>query len=268
MGLLTTDIYRLLQLFSEENGRGKSLCMMGKQDILCGWDSLTRMLKLYNVHYDPDLYAEIKGITPIDSVKFFQILGFSEVHVVDVSDYEGADIIFNLADDLPPELIQRFDYVLNGGTLEHIFNVAKALQNMSDMVKAGGRIIHIVPLYGYVNHGFYSFSPIAFLEYYEANFFIVKHIDMECILEEEGESLQKKWHAIFSQDCRLFTGEGINKYMRKIQEIPGMKMILLWCMAERTAKYPSNSFPMQGYYQALWNKETVTQIERYDGKDN
>ena len=100
---------------------------------------------------------------------FFRLCGFDEVLSCDVSSYEGADIVCDLNSAVSPKLHERFDVIVNGGTLEHVFDVRQALANVHAMLKVNGRVIHIAPSSNLVDHGFYSFSPTLFWDYYEAN---------------------------------------------------------------------------------------------------
>lgn len=102
--------------------------------------------------------------------EFFRLLGFKAAYSLDVSDYEGADYILNLGEDhCPKELKNRFDYIVDGGTLEHVYNVPHALENILIMLKVGGKVFHYVPANNNINHGFYQFSPELFDSFYTAN---------------------------------------------------------------------------------------------------
>jgi SAM-dependent methyltransferase len=102
----------------------------------------------------------------------FLQLGFHGEESIDANDYEGCDHIFDLNQkDLPKALINRFDVLYNGGTLEHVFDIATALQNCFKMLKVGGTIIHAGPTNGWIDHGFYQFSPTLFNDYYSVNQF-------------------------------------------------------------------------------------------------
>jgi len=50
----------------------------------------------------------------ISDASFFSLFSDAVVKACDVSDYEGAEIIFNLSEGVPPALIQKFDFVYNG----------------------------------------------------------------------------------------------------------------------------------------------------------
>jgi len=95
---------------------------------------------------------------------FLRWLGCDELHCLDVSDYEGADIIHDLNVPIPPSLKGRFQAVVDAGSLEHVFNVAVSLQNCMDMVVIGGHLVIVTPTNNFCGHGLYQFSPELFFE--------------------------------------------------------------------------------------------------------
>jgi hypothetical protein len=106
---------------------------------------------------------------PPTAGELFGDLGLGPVTALDRSDYEGAEIIFDLnRPDSPPETRQRFGLIVNGGTLEHVFHVPNALANLNSMLKPGGAILHVLPCHNWVDHGFYQFSPTLMFDYYAA----------------------------------------------------------------------------------------------------
>lgn len=93
---------------------------------------------------------------------FLRMLGAKDLHVMDVSDYEGADILQNLNEPIPDALKGRFDVVFDGGTLEHVFNFPTAIRNCMDMVAVGGSLFFHLPANNNCGHGFYQFGPDVF----------------------------------------------------------------------------------------------------------
>jgi hypothetical protein len=91
-----------------------------------------------------------------------------------IGDYRDCDI--NGAADLVCDLNKPLDRgladsaltVLNGGTLEHVFDVARAFANMHEMTRMDGTMIHLAPL-SFYEHGFYNFNPLFFRSIAEAN---------------------------------------------------------------------------------------------------
>lgn len=263
MGLQTTDIIQILKLYNGNNE--KNMCMMGKQFINIEWKKFMDMVDQFGFDYKEDIYEEIKDVYPVDAYVFFKMFGFVEVHAVDVMPYEGADIIFDLNRDdaLPDDLYEKFDLVIDGGTLEHVFNVNNAIRNMSYMVKENGYIFHLVPAAGLVNHGFYSISPTFFLDYYGKQFNIVE-LKMKFLLEE-WEFNQCYNNEVFSQDCRLWSYNEvhkINKYISKINSITDCEAVLLLCLAQKKSNV-KNACPVQQACRKLYEpKETKERVIR------
>lgn len=106
---------------------------------------------------------------PLDDGAFFRALGFDAVSALDVSGFEWADVLHDLNAPLPAELHGRYDFVFNGGSLEHVFHLPNALGCVFDALKVGGRAAHLAPASNLIEHGFYSFSPTLFHDYHQAN---------------------------------------------------------------------------------------------------
>jgi SAM-dependent methyltransferase len=95
---------------------------------------------------------------------YLHALGARELHALDASAYEGADIVHDLNEPVPDELEGRFDVVFDGGSLEHVFDVPTALRSYMRMVRPGGRLIVLTMANGHCGHGFYQFSPELFYQ--------------------------------------------------------------------------------------------------------
>jgi hypothetical protein len=91
-----------------------------------------------------------------------ELLGAREVLALDASDYESADFVHDLNEPIPDTLRGRFTTVFDGGTIEHVFDVAAVLRNYLAMVEVGGRLIIHTMANNYLGHGFYQFSPEFF----------------------------------------------------------------------------------------------------------
>ena len=88
-----------------------------------------------------------------------QALGVRRLESMDASGYEDATLIHDLNRPVPADLHQRFDAIVDGGTLEHIFNVPVALSNLMRMTKVGGLVLLANPANNLCGHGFFQFSP-------------------------------------------------------------------------------------------------------------
>ncbi|HEY4415307.1 MAG TPA: methyltransferase domain-containing protein [Verrucomicrobiae bacterium] len=93
---------------------------------------------------------------------FFEALGASVVDTIDNSDYEGAKLVHDLNQPIPPAWHGQFDVVYDGGTLEHVFNFPMALRNSMELLRPGGRLFIHTCANNLCGHGFYQFSPELF----------------------------------------------------------------------------------------------------------
>ena len=81
---------------------------------------------------------------------------------MDFSAYEGAAILHDLNEPVGDELKEKFTFVLDGGTLEHIFNFPVAITGAMEMVAVGGHLAIVTGGNNFFGHGFYQFSPELF----------------------------------------------------------------------------------------------------------
>lgn len=79
-------------------------------------------------------------------------------------------------DELPSRLRGHFDVVLNFGTTEHIVNQWNCFEVMHDAMKVGGVIYHQLPASGYLDHGYFCYTPLFFRELAQANGY-----EIECL---------------------------------------------------------------------------------------
>ena len=93
---------------------------------------------------------------------FHAVLGAHTLDALDYSNYQGANIIHDLNTPLPFELREQYDAVIDGGTLEHVFDFPTALKNLMSLLKPGGSLFLFTPANNLFGHGFYQFSPELF----------------------------------------------------------------------------------------------------------
>ena len=151
----------------------------------------------------------------------------AKLTVVDKRKVYGVDAVVDLNEPLPESYKRKYGLVIDPGTTEHCFNVAQALKNAAEAVSVGGYIYHMVPMASW-NHGYWNFSPIAFMEFYsEENGFRVLRIEA---------ALKRK--NLTPVDTKL-------KF-----EIPnGGRNVLLMCCVQRIREVEVTYPGMQGKYQ-------------------
>lgn len=245
MGMtLGAGIADFLKEGQREDFADKRILMLGKQSLQLRLDELCWLAD--RLHY-PLTKTEIAfdGEGNLDSSCFFRMLGFAEVYALDYSDYEDADFIFDLnSANLPEELKRRFDYILDGGTLEHVYHVPNALSNIVGMLRVGGKVFHYIPAERYVDHGFYSFSPCLLHDFYEANRFFIE--DISILFHDQnsvGVELQYEANLRTKVDCRL------------VKNVPGEIKIsseyraLLCCIAVKKEDADGLNTPLQSVWK-------------------
>ena len=158
---------------AEMNGR---ILTLGRQDIFITRPELLELMQEFGlkpVRHAAQVLSRKESEAKaglISDQHLFLALGFSECKALDASGYEDADILFDLnKPETPANLVNQWDAVLDGGTIEHVFHTPNVLANIFRFLKVGGRIIHMAPSSNHIDHGFYMFSPTLFWDYYKAN---------------------------------------------------------------------------------------------------
>ncbi len=99
-------------------------------------------------------------------------------------DYDSIDVCPGLKtkildlnfDRLPYRLRSRYDVVMNFGTTEHIFNQWNCFEVIHDAAKVGGVMYHQLPASGYLDHGYFCYTPLFFNDLAAANDYKVEDL--------------------------------------------------------------------------------------------
>lgn len=174
----------------------------------------------------------------ISDAAFFRLLGVNNVQALDVSSYEHAEIIHDLNGPLPPALHGQFNLIIDGGTLEHVFDVRQALTNIALMLAPGGRIIHISPANNYTNHGFYQLSPTLYFDYYAANHFT----DLRGYIAEQDTYLYDR------RPWELF------ELSAEAGRLTSRNPLMLLFIAEKTVQSTAGVVPTQAFYTQTFRR--------------
>lgn len=132
--------------------------MLGRQ----GWAvrkrynaTLRRALKAADLPRDMNRLVSDDGFAE----PFLDMIGLPGIQSMDMSAYEGCDFVHDLNEPPRDELRGRFDVIIDGGTIEHVFNTPQALDAVFHMLRDDGVFISINGMTGWAGHGFYQFSP-------------------------------------------------------------------------------------------------------------
>ena len=73
----------------------------------------------------------------------FHALGIGNVKALDASAYEGAEVVHDLNRPLPDHLKATADFIVDGSTLDNVFDPAMTLRNYAQLLRPGGRLLAI-----------------------------------------------------------------------------------------------------------------------------
>jgi hypothetical protein len=177
------------------------------------------------------------------SEDFLNFLGAESITSLDFSDYQGSSICHDMNRPIPDEWKASYDTVIDGGTIEHIFNAPVAIQNAMELIAEGGHYFGASPANDWLGHGFYQFSPEWYFRIFapENGFDIVN-----VVLAEDHENGK-----IYKVDdpAKAGTRIGINSSQR-------IETIVL---AKRTKLCPIfETTPQQSDYSARWSKDETS----------
>lgn len=162
MGIDPTGLNALVLSLNYVSNK-KNILTLGRQKINIGNHIINDLLNKFNLSHLQNKYNACEFCE-----KFLNDLGFENVDSVDNSSYEGANIIHNF--NLPIEITKKYDFILDGGTTEHIFNAPQVVENIIDLLEIDGIYCSIVPNNNLSGHGIYQFSPEFFLSAFSKNY--------------------------------------------------------------------------------------------------
>jgi hypothetical protein len=227
-----------LRFLIECHKRGASFARtvtIGRQHLLMDNQTLRRYVMDIEIDYNVPS-GTIHGVYADELFRYF---GAEKVDSLDASSYEGATILHDMNKQIPPELKQRYSVVLDGGSLEHIFNFPMAIKNCMEMIEVGGHFIGISPANNLLGHGFYQFSPdLYFSIFTKRNGFVVKEI-LFC------ESMFGSYFVEVSNPAT--SGQRI--------QLRNNREVYMYVLAARKKDCPVFlEMPQQSFYQTAWQK--------------
>jgi SAM-dependent methyltransferase len=183
-------------------------------------------------------------------------LGAANVAACDASPYEGASLTHDLNLPVPEVWQERFDAVVDSGTLEHVFNFPVAIANAMNMVKTGGCLLLFTPANNYFGHGFYQFSPELFYRVLSPeNGFRLERMEARANVEAVS-TLFGVPYPFFktTPPYAVRDPRDIRQRVTLINDLP----TLLFIQARKTARVPVLSqCPQQSDYLAQWTRSAV-----------
>lgn len=174
-----------------------------------------------------------------------EFLGVTSLSILDNSPYEDANLIHDLNEPVPENLWNRFDAVIDAGSLEHVFNFPVAISSLMHMVKVGGKAFITTPANNLCGHGFYQFSPeLMFRVFSEQNGFRLDRIEL----------LPARFPKVELAPMRVGYAVTDPAIVGERVEIVSKNPIMMTIEATKTQDSValSSSPPQQSDYEAVW----------------
>jgi hypothetical protein len=167
-------------------------------------------------------------------------LGVNTFHALDVTDYEGADIVWDLGELIPEKYYGKYDFIYNGSCLDNMFNPGVALMNLSKLLKPHGRMINIECASSW-NDPYIIFSPGWFYDFYVSNNY--KYSDIYLIsYQNNNELFYGPWEMQFVNVPANPNGAS--------PEVPRGIHLALLTIAEKGDSSTDTVQPVQAQYRA------------------
>ena len=156
---ITRPTLRFINYCHKQHGNFKKTLVIGRQELFLKNLEINKIIFPKKTDLDKNDYWDDLLIKCYKS---------TQVTNLDISNYEGADLIANL--NLPINFKKKFDTIIQLGSIEHMINPLQAFININKLAGKNSLIIHQLPTNNYIDHGFYQFSPDFFKVFYKKNF--------------------------------------------------------------------------------------------------
>ncbi len=137
-------------------------CLVADIHHLARPESVERLLKRLGdkgTNENPELFIKA-------GVFYETVLQFKEIHSIDLN---GAEQASRQDLNYPVSFKNYYEVVVNTGTAEHIFNQNQFFRTMHDGCGVGGIMVHDLPCWGWLDHGFYNYHPTFVADLAAAN---------------------------------------------------------------------------------------------------
>jgi hypothetical protein len=233
------DAVRSLFIAKKQGAAFDQTLTIGRQT----WCLSKKKLIDYARHYNMNV-SEIENIVFEDdySEPVFYALGAKYVDSMDFSDYEKASIIHDLNKPVSETLKGKYSFVIDAGTLEHIFNFPVSIKNCMEMVKVDGHFVTVTNGNNYLGHGFYQYSPeLLYRVFSPENGFKVEHMFLGTLA---NNGTKETWYTVNDPD----------KVKNRIN-VCNSKPVSIIMIAKKIAEVDIFSVtPQQSDYQVIWDK--------------
>jgi hypothetical protein len=163
MGIDIVGFHSLLRALSVVSKFDNALTL-GRQGLDINFQIANHIGKQYGIVFSNELpFTPWEEISPNKAFaeKLLKCFNFNNIDSLDYSSYENATIIHNLNKPIPYHY-KKYDLIVDGGTIEHVFNLPQVFENIINLLDINGIFVSIACNNNYSGHGFYQYSPDVF----------------------------------------------------------------------------------------------------------
>jgi hypothetical protein len=216
--------------------------MIGRQGLHLSKSDLKSVFGSFRYKVDARQIDSIFNQTNGYAEHLLTCLGAKEVHSFDKSGYEGATHLHDMNLELPDRFKEQYTTVLDGGSLEHIFNFPVAIKNCMEMVSVGGHYLAITPANNFLGHGFYQFSPEVYFSVFS---------------RENGFELTRVIAFEDRPDARWYSVKSPLEVRGRVTLTNSLPVYLLVVARKLTRTLVFETAPQQSDYLAIWHNMSL-----------
>lgn len=214
--------------------------MIGRQRLQLTAGEMSASLRLFHERACKSDVADMFHTAGGYAEPFLGLLGAKEVHSFDNTTYEGASYAHDMNLPIAGEMKERFSVVIDGGSLEHVFNFPTAIRNCMEMVAVGGHFLSFAPSNNWMGHGFYQFSPELYFR---------------LLSEGNGYRIVRLFACEQGAKAPWFTVRDPGSIKKRVGVISGRRVGLL-VLARREERLPIlKTMPQQSDYTVAWTRK-------------
>jgi SAM-dependent methyltransferase len=239
-----------------------SLLLIGRQTVYMTPDEAVQVIREEGVPVRKNVNIELDATTRtgassgnISDKSFFALFTDARLEAIDVSDYEGAELIHDLNEPIPDRLRGKYDFIYNGSCLDNIFDPATTLKNLSRLLGPGGRMIDIE--HGSQVNGPYLMYPVDW--FYD--YFLINHYADCKVYVAHYESLETPWDAYLWEPLKGSNGVVTPDWSVRY---PQRRDCMILTVVEKGPDSTDDRTPIQAQYRSpAGERECSEQARRF-----
>ncbi len=200
----------------------------------------------------------------IRDVDFFAMLGLSETLAIDISDYEGAEILVDINQPIPSRLERSCCLLVDGSLLDNIFDPVTALKNISRMLTPGGRCFLINQGFHYSEHPqtYLGLNAMWFFDYFVWNDFDYCQVFNNMYGRDEDGKGNGNYDTVYALSYEQVSGEVGNRLVPWLRPPDDWMGITVY--AEKGRQSTWDQIPTQAQYRSEhdWQRYRAI-VDRY-----